>query len=121
MVQVLTSVIVALATGLALWWLGLRQPAVWGILAGVFNSLPYFGPLIVTIGLALVAFIQFGTIAMALTVASAALLITTVEGWVLTPQLMGRVAQMNTVAVFAASFFGAGCGEWPDCCSRCQS
>ena len=105
MVQVLTSVIVALATGLMLWWLGLRQPAVWGILAGVFNSLPYFGPLIVTIGLALVAFIQFGTIAMALTVASAALLITTVEGWVLTPQLMGRVAQMNTVAVFAGLIF----------------
>ncbi len=71
----------------------------------MFNSVPYFGPLIVTGGLAIVAFVQFGTIGMAPTVAGVAMLITTLEGWLLTPSLMGRVSQMNTVAIFAGLIF----------------
>ena len=42
--EVFTSTIVALATWLAFRALGVEQAAVWGILAGVFNSIPYFGP-----------------------------------------------------------------------------
>lgn len=38
-------------------------------------------------------------------VAGAALLITTLEGSFLTPALMGRVAEMNKVAVFAGLLF----------------
>ena len=105
LVQVFTSVVVAVVTGLALWWLDVEQPGVWGLAAGIFNSVPYFGPLIVTLGLSVVGFVQFGTITMALTVAGVSLLITTLEGWILTPTLMGRVAQMNTVAIFAGLIF----------------
>lgn len=105
LVQLTTSVLVAVVTGLALWWLGLRQAAFWGIASGVLNSIPYFGPLIVTAGLAMIAFMQFGTLPMALAVAGTALLITALEGWILTPGLMGRAAQMNQVAVFAGLIF----------------
>ena len=56
-VQVLTSVLVAVATSFALWWLGLEQYVVWGLLAGIFNTIPYLGPIIVTGGLGLVAFL----------------------------------------------------------------
>jgi predicted PurR-regulated permease PerM len=102
LVQVSTSVIVAIVTGLALWWLGLEQAAFWGVAAGLLNSIPYMGPLIVTGSLGMVGFMQFGTISMALAVAGAALAITTLEGWLLTPSLLGRAAQMNQVAVFAS-------------------
>jgi len=105
LVQVVTSALVAAVTGLALWWLGVEQAAFWGVAAGVMNSIPYFGPLIVTGGLGMVAFMQFGTPSMALTVAGTALLITTLEGWLLTPSLMGRAAQMNQVSVFASLIF----------------
>jgi predicted PurR-regulated permease PerM len=104
-VQLITSALVAVVTGLALWGLGLQQAAFWGIASGVLNSIPYFGPLIVTAGLAMIAFMQFGTLPMALAVAGTALLITTLEGWFLTPGLMGRAAQMNQVAVFASLIF----------------
>ena len=60
-----TSTLVGVATWLAFRWIGLQQAAVWGLLAGVFNSIPYFGPVIVTGGTAVVAFLQFGTIEMA--------------------------------------------------------
>ena len=58
-VQVLTSALVGVLTAIALWYFGVRQFIIWGILAGVFNSIPYLGPLIVTGGLGVVTFIQF--------------------------------------------------------------
>lgn len=105
LVQIATSVVVAVVTAAVLWWLGLNQPMVWGLAAGLLNSIPYFGPAIVSTGLAVVGYMQFGDISKASTVAIAALAITTLEGWLLTPLLLGRLAQMNRIAVFAALLF----------------
>ena len=104
-VQALTSVLVAVATWLALWYLGIAEPVVWGVLAGVLNIVPYFGPMIVTAGLAIVSFLQFGTFEMAALVASVALVITTFEGMFLTPLLLSRAAALNHVAIFLAIAF----------------
>ena len=105
LVQILTSVIVAVVTGAALWYLGLEQPAVWGLVAGLLNTIPYFGPVIVSAALAVVAYMQFGDIGRTITITATALGITTLEGWVLTPLLLGKVAQMNRIAIFAALLF----------------
>jgi predicted PurR-regulated permease PerM len=105
MVQILTCVVVGVVTWAALAMLGLEQAALWGLLAGIFNSIPYYGPLIVSGGLAFVAFLQFGTPSMMFMVAGISLVITSLEGWLLTPALMGRVASMNRVAVFMGLLF----------------
>jgi predicted PurR-regulated permease PerM len=105
MVQIVTSAVVGVATWAALRYMGLDQAPLWGLLAGVFNSIPYYGPLIVSGGLALVAFLQFDTLSMALAVAGVSMAITSAEGWVLTPLLMGKVASMNRVAVFVGLLF----------------
>ena len=105
LVQIFTSVVVGVATWAVLAYIGLEQAALWGLLAGVFNSIPYYGPLIVSGGLSLVAFLQFGTFSMMLLVAGVSLVITSLEGWLLTPTLMGRVASMNRVAVFVGLLF----------------
>ena len=105
LVQIFTSALVGAVTAVALWLLGLNNAAVWGILAGVLNSVPYFGPFIVTCGLAVLAFLQFGTLSSVASIAGVALLITTLEGWFLTPLLLGRAAQMNHVAIFAGLLF----------------
>jgi predicted PurR-regulated permease PerM len=104
-VQIATSALVAVATGLALWAMGVNQPAVWGLAAGIFNSIPYFGAIIVTGGLALVGLLQFGSISMTLYVAGVAFLITSLEGFLLTPALMGKAARMNQVAIFISLLF----------------
>lgn len=45
LVQVFTGTVVAMATWVALAWAGVQQAAVWGILAGVFNSITWiWGP-----------------------------------------------------------------------------
>jgi predicted PurR-regulated permease PerM len=105
MVLVVTSVVVGIATWAALRFMGVEQAPLWGLLAGVLNSIPYYGPLIVTGTLATVAFLQFGTLGMMLAVAGVTLVITSLEGWLLTPVLMGRVASMNRVAVFVGLLF----------------
>src|SRR4030095_3583099 len=104
-IQLLTSTAVALVTWGALWSLGLQQAALWGLLAGVFNSIPYYGPLLVTAALSIVAYLQFGTVSMTAAVAGVSLLITTLEGFFLTPLLIGRASSMNQVAVFAGLLF----------------
>ena len=105
LIQVVTSALVALVTWGALAALGLHEAALWGLLAGVFNSIPYYGPLLVTGGLSIVGFLQFGTLGQTATVAGAALLITTLEGSILTPIWMGSTAQMNHIAIFAGLLF----------------
>ena len=47
----------------------MEQAGLWAIAAGVFNGIPYFGPVIGAVGAAVVAFLQFGTIPMAMIVA----------------------------------------------------
>jgi predicted PurR-regulated permease PerM len=112
-VQVITSIIVAVATSAVLFWFGLDNYIIWGLLAGVFNSIPYLGPIVVSGGLAVVAFMQFDDLAMTSYIAGSALLITSLEGWLLTPVLMSRAAQMNPVAIFVGLlFFSWVWGVW---------
>src|SRR5262249_35065930 len=105
LVQLFTSIVVAVASWLAFRALGLQQAGVWGLLAGLFNSMPSFGPVLVTGAPAIVAFAQFGNIEMPLLVGGAALAITSLEGFLLTPWLTSRAARMNAVAVFIGLLF----------------
>jgi len=113
MVQLFTSTVVAIATWAAFRALGVEQAAILGLFAGVFNSIPYFGPAIVAGGTAVIAFLQFGSINMALLVGGVSLAITSLEGFLLTPWLSGRAARMNAVAIFVGLlFWGWVWGVW---------
>ena len=75
-----------------------------GLAAGIFNSIPYFGPFIVTAGLAVVAFLQFGTFGMTgCRRRCAPDHVTRGLGADACP--LGKTGQMNRVAVFAGLLF----------------
>ena len=113
MVRVITSVVVGVATWITFRLVGLEQAGVWGMAAGIFNSIPYFGPVIVAAGTAVVGFLQFGTVSMAATVSGLSLVITSLEGWILTPWLTSRASRTNEVAVFIGLiFWGFVWGIW---------
>jgi predicted PurR-regulated permease PerM len=99
LVRILTSVIVGVATWIALLALGAPQPAMWGALAGVFNSIPYFGPVIVSGGLFVVG-VTAGGAGFGFQLGAVALAITSLEGWLITPPLMGKAERMHTLAIF---------------------
>lgn len=100
MLQVFTSALVGIATWLAFWWIGVERAAVWGVVAFVLNFIPYFGSIVFTGAAVLMGFVQFGSFEMAALVGGAALLINSLEGYLITPWLAGRAARMNSVAIF---------------------
>lgn len=113
LVQIFTSILVGVATWLAFLWIGMEYAATWGIIAGVLKIIPYLGPVIVSVATFVVGFLQFEAIAMALLVSGVALLITSLEGYLLTPWLIGRASRMSPVVIFiAVLFWGWLWGLW---------
>lgn len=111
--QVAVSVIVGLLTGLAFWGLGLEHAVVWGVAAGVLNLVPYIGGLVLTGAAALVAFVQFGTLDMAMVVAGVSIVLHTLTGQLLTPWLNSRTSRLNALCAFVGVLaFGALWGVW---------
>jgi len=100
LVQLATSVVVGVATGLAFYALGLNNAATWGVAAGITNLVPYVGAVIVGIGSATVGFIQFDAIDRALLIGASSFAIHAVVGNLLTPWWTGRASRMSPFAVF---------------------
>jgi predicted PurR-regulated permease PerM len=101
LVQLVTSIMLGVATWLAFLALGMQHAAVWGVLAGVTNLVPYVGAIVVVVGSALVAFVQFGSIDQAVLIGGAALVIHTIIGYGITPWMTSRAGSMNPVVIFA--------------------
>lgn len=100
LVRLVTAAIVGVLSWAVLAWMGVQYAAVWGVLAGVFNSIPYFGPVIVSGGLIVVGLVQGGGVPQALKMSGAALLMTSLEGWLITPALIGKAERMSVLVVF---------------------
>ncbi|MEO7152935.1 MAG: AI-2E family transporter [Burkholderiaceae bacterium] len=99
-VNVFTSAVVGLATWLAFWWIGVTNPGVWGVATFILNFVPYIGGILVTVAAAVIGFTQFGSLQMGLVIGGVAMLINSIEGYILTPWLTGKASRMNPVAVF---------------------
>jgi predicted PurR-regulated permease PerM len=100
LVQLFTSAVVGIGTWLAFLAIGLDNSAVWGVVAGVTNLIPYLGGAFVGIGSAVLGFTQFNSIQVALLVGGASFAIHSIVGYVLTPWLTSKAGRMNPVAVF---------------------
>ena len=101
MVQLLTCALVGVATWLVFLWIGLEHAAVWGVAAAILNLVPYLGSIAISGAAALVGFLQFSTLNMALLIGGASLAIHTLSGNLITPWLTGRASRMNPVVIFA--------------------
>jgi predicted PurR-regulated permease PerM len=113
LVQLAVSTLVGVLTWLVFMAIGLEQAAVWGVVAGVTNLIPYLGAILVGGASALVGFIQFGALDMGVLVGVSSFAIHTVVGNLLTPWLMGRAGRMSPFAVFVSVLaFGWLWGVW---------
>jgi predicted PurR-regulated permease PerM len=96
-----------LAVGLALWLIGMPNPALFGVMAFVFNFIPFVGAIggvLVTLAIGIVTFDQIGTAALA---AGTYFALTSLEGQFVTPYAVGRSLKLNPVVVFlAVAFWG---------------
>lgn len=100
-----TNVLVGLLTWIALRWIGLENAGAWAVAAGLLHVIPYFGPAVTATGIGMAAFLQFNDLSTVLLVAGASLAIATVVGIFVTTWMTGRIARMNTAAVFVSLLF----------------
>lgn len=89
-----------LSIGAALWLVGLPNAFVWGLGAFLLNYLPFLGAVVGIVGVGLVGIVAFESLAQGLLCPLVYFLLTSLEGNVVTPMLVGRHLSINTVAVF---------------------
>jgi predicted PurR-regulated permease PerM len=104
---VVTSInfVLAIVIGLGMWAIGMSQPVVWAALSFFVNFLPYIGPLLgagLATAVAIVSFDSLGHAALAPIVYLTA---TSIEGQFVTPVILGRQLELNTVSVFVMLVF----------------
>jgi len=108
-----TNVLVALLSWIAFSWIGLENAGAWAVAAGLLHVIPYLGPGVTAAATGMAAFTQTESFGIALVVAGASMAIATVVGTFVTTWMVGRIAQMNSAAVFISLlFWGWLWGVW---------
>src|SRR5512134_99274 len=92
---VLINAAVGVLTGVAMWLTGMPNPALWGVIAGLLNFVPYLGALATVVIIALAALISFPDPARALVPPLVFFGINLLEGNVVTPKLVERWLKLN--------------------------
>ncbi|MEO8751171.1 MAG: AI-2E family transporter [Casimicrobiaceae bacterium] len=109
----LTNLLVALLSWIAFHWIGLDNAGAWAAAAGVLHVVPYLGPAATALATGMAAFMQFDSFGAAMLAAGASLAIATVVGTFVTTWMTGRIASMNSAAVFISLlFWGWLWGVW---------
>jgi predicted PurR-regulated permease PerM len=93
------------ATALALYLIGMPSPLLWGLAGALLNFIPYLGPLIGSTMVGAAAFLTFDDPAKVVLAIGFFFFLTSLEGTVLTPWIMGRNLSLNPVAIFIGLFF----------------
>jgi predicted PurR-regulated permease PerM len=101
----LINIGMAVVTTIAMWLVGMPNPLLWGVLAGLFNYLPYLGPAIVTVALAVASLLSFDTIPQALLPPTVYMFIHLLEGEFITPSILGYSLAINPFFLFLAVVF----------------
>ncbi len=96
----LINACLGVAIGTAMWVLGMPNPVLFGVLAFALNFVPYLGALAGVLLATVVGIVSLPTLWDAALVGFVYLLLTSIEGQVVTPYFVGRRLRLNTVVVF---------------------
>ena len=97
-VAVVTVINVALGVVVAAgaWLFGFPNPLIFGLLAAILNYIPYIGPACMAIVLFGVGLVTFPTLGYALLPPACFVALTTLEGHLITPTILGRTAHAQS-------------------------
>ena len=100
-----TNLLVGLLTWLAFRAIGLENAGAWAAVSAVLHIVPYLGPAVTAIATGMAAYMQFESFGMTLLVAGVTVTIATFVGTFVTTWMTGRIASMNSAAVFISLLF----------------
>ena len=93
------------AAALAMLLLGVPNPALWGVMVGVFNFVPYLGDIASVSVLTVVGLLSFDDLWRGLSVPGVFCLLTAAEGYLITPLIIGRRLSLNPVVIVLSVLF----------------
>jgi predicted PurR-regulated permease PerM len=102
----LSNLFLGTGTAIAMYLLHMPNPLLWGLVAFTLNFIPYAGSATTLTLLSVVALVSFDGVAKALWVAGTYLVLTTLEGQVLQPVLVGRRLDVSPPIVLLGLWFG---------------
>jgi predicted PurR-regulated permease PerM len=92
-------------TAVGAWMVGLPSPVLFGALAFVCNYIPYIGPAVVVVVLFAAGLVSFPSLAHAALAPLLFVALTTIEGHVVTPNIVGRRLTLSPLGVFLSLAF----------------
>jgi predicted PurR-regulated permease PerM len=101
----LINICLGVAVSAGLYFLGVPNAAMWGLLAAFLNFVPYFGPVAGVVLLAAVGLLAFDSAGQGLLPPLWYLLLHLLESNLVTPILLGRRFTLNPVAIFVSLIF----------------
>jgi predicted PurR-regulated permease PerM len=102
----LSNFVLGVGTAGTMYWLDMPNALLWGVVAFTLNFIPYAGSAVTLLLLTAVALVSFDGIGKAVTVAGTYLVLTTIEGQVLQPVLVGRRLDISPPVVLLGLWFG---------------
>jgi predicted PurR-regulated permease PerM len=87
------------------WLIGLPNPVIFGLLAALLNYVPYLGPAVMVVVLFGVGLVTFPSLSHAFIAPLGLIAVTTTEGHLVTPTIVGRRLTLNPLLVFLALAF----------------
>lgn len=107
LVRTLTNIGFGVVVGFALWLIGMPNPVLWGIMAGILNYVPYLGGVVGYAVVGFAALTTFDSTGHALLAPGAYFLLNVLEGNMITPAILGRELTLNPVMIFTWLIFWA--------------
>jgi predicted PurR-regulated permease PerM len=101
----LINIGLGLAVSAGIYWLGVPNAALWGLLVAALNFVPYFGPVAGVLVLGMVGLLTFDTLWEGLLPPAWYFLLHLLEANLITPVLMGRRFTLNPVVIFVSLIF----------------
>ncbi len=101
------NAMLGVAITMALFVVGMPYPYLWGFLAFLLNFIPFIGAIVGVLAVAGVAIVTFDTLSYAALAPLSYLSLTTLEGHFITPVLLGKRLNLNTISVFVTVIFWA--------------
>jgi predicted PurR-regulated permease PerM len=101
----LINIALGTAVGFAMYLMGVPNPVLWGVMVALFNFVPYLGEMTSIVVLSIVGLLSFDELLRSLMVPIVFYLLSAIEGYLVTPMVLGKRLSLNPVVIVLSVLF----------------
>ena len=101
----LINIALGTAVGLAMYAMGVPNPVLWGVMVALFNFVPYLGEIASIVIFSVVGLLSFDDLWRSLMVPIVFYLLSIIEGYLITPMVLGKRLSLNPVVIVLSVLF----------------